>query len=148
MTIHDERVRTMRSSQLLDAPVATMVRFFHDVKNLPLLAPPFPSASLLVPTEPFREGAEFRLRLSAGPLGATWLIRIDELRSDGSFVDSFRGGPFRSWRHTHSFAAAGERTIVRDSIEVQPAWWFAPVAPLFVRGLFWYRRRALGRLFR
>jgi ligand-binding SRPBCC domain-containing protein len=139
--------RTHLFSQLVNAPMPALRRFFHDVNNLPRLAPPFPSVSLVDAAGPVEAGATFRLRVAAGPLSMTWFARIEEVRSDGSFTDSFGGGPFRSWRHTHEFEAAGDQTIARDIVEIEPSWWFTPFAPLFVRSLFLYRRRALRRIF-
>jgi ligand-binding SRPBCC domain-containing protein len=139
--------RIFHTSQTVNAPVAEIIRFFHDVNNLPLLAPPFPTVSLSGPAGVIQAGGVFHLRVAAGPVAMRWTGSIDEIRNDGSFVDTLEGGPFRSWRHTHAFEADGEGTRVRDSIAMTPAWWFSPFAGIVVRGLFLYRRRALRRVF-
>ena len=78
---------------------------------------------------------------------ATWIV-------DGAlFVDDQRAGPYRFWHHQHHFRAVPGGTEMRDIIHC--ALPFGPVGDLLgrrtvrqkVRGIFEYRREALGRIF-
>lgn len=66
------------------------------------------------------------LRLSMRPFGVgprqRWTSEIAEMDREETrarFVDEMRDGPFRRWRHTHSFFAEDDRTVVRDRIEYE-----------------------------
>ena len=82
-----------------------------------------------------------------------WRSRIEAYEPMRSFVDVQLQGPYRTWRHTHSFAAHPEGTEVRDHIQYS-----LPLGPLgaaahalFVRRdlerIFAFRREAIERLF-
>jgi ligand-binding SRPBCC domain-containing protein len=129
--------------QELDVPVGRVREFFSDVRNLSRVSPPFPKMEISFDDPRVVEGAEFEIRLRFGVGTYALTSRIDRVEPDGSFTDTFSGGPFLRWHHTHRFLPSGEGAIVLDEVEFEPAWWFAPFAGGVVRLLFLYRRSIL-----
>jgi ligand-binding SRPBCC domain-containing protein len=123
-----------------------VAEFFRDASNLLKITPPFPRASIRGESRVF-DGAVIGLVLSAGPFTARWDSMIERVDPDGTFVDVSRTPFFRRWRHTHRFVPDGAGCRIVDEVEAEPSLWFAPVAGLFVRSLFAYRKRALRRVF-
>jgi ligand-binding SRPBCC domain-containing protein len=103
-----------RHIQNVAASVERTSTFFHDVRNLIKLTPPYPAF--------------------------TWNSVIERVESDGSFTDTFHGVMFRHWKHTHRFIAEGAGCRVIDEIECEPVWWFRPFAGLFLKALFGFRQ--------
>ncbi|WP_040164039.1 SRPBCC family protein [Microbacterium gorillae] len=52
--------------------------------------------------------------------GVRWRMtsRIEELDRPHRFVDAQVRGPFRSFRHTHTFVREGDQTVMTDEIEL------------------------------
>ena len=134
---------TFQFTQELDVPFDKVVRFFGDVRNLSSISPPYPRMEVVSPSPYVKKGAQFRIQLDFGSFSVQLLSVIDEVGENGMFVDSFRGGLFRVWRHTHAFQPMNEKCLVIDAIECDPSWWFAPFAWVGVHLLFVYRQRAL-----
>jgi len=90
---------------------------------------------------------DYRLRLHGVPL--RWESRIEEWHPGRGFVDRQLRGPYRLWRHRHSFAARDGGTVVRDEVDYAlPLGRLGELAhPLFVRRdlerIFAYRQRAV-----
>ena len=66
--------------------------------------------------------------LWVGPLPIHWVARIEQV-TPVSFVDRQVRGPFKSWRHLHTYTAVGDgsgppRTRVTDQVEAElsPHW--------------------------
>jgi ligand-binding SRPBCC domain-containing protein len=77
---------------------------------------------------------EYRLRLHHVPI--RWLTRIELWEPGERFVDAQLRGPYRLWRHTHTFEDHPGGTLVRDHVS-----YALPLGPLgdlarrlFVRG--------------
>ncbi len=68
------------------------------------------------------------------------------------FTDVQRNGPYKSWEHTHSFAAAGSGTEIRDHISYRlrggPLAWIADRLGhrTLLRLLFAHRTKTLTHL--
>jgi ligand-binding SRPBCC domain-containing protein len=134
-------------TQELNAPINQVARFFADVNNLKRITPSYPRMNIVASTTGVVQGTKFLLTLDFGLFTFRWVSFIEAVGSDGAFTDSFSGNLFRLWRHSHSFQAIPAGSLVIDDIECEPAWWLTPFAPVFVYGLFFYRRRALRSIF-
>ena len=102
---------------------------------------------------PRGEGALFDYRLRVRGLSIRWRTLIERFEPPASFVDVQTEGPYRLWRHTHSFADVPGGTAIADQIEYE-----LPLGPLgilaravFVRRqldeIFGYRRRVIDEIF-
>jgi ligand-binding SRPBCC domain-containing protein len=147
------RIHRLQRRQRLDQPLDLVFAFFAQARNLERITPPWLRFELLEP-EPARVGEgtliEYRLRLHRLPL--RWTSRIEEWTPGHGFVDRQIRGPYRLWRHRHTFLADRDGTIVSD--EVDYALPVGPIGdlahPLFVRRdlgrIFDYRAQAVSRL--
>lgn len=66
-------------------------------------------------------GTEMDLSVRPIPFGSRqrWTSVITEREageSEAYFVDEMRDGPMPGWKHTHTFTAAGEETILNDRV--------------------------------
>ncbi|MBX3395173.1 MAG: SRPBCC family protein [Phycisphaerae bacterium] len=124
--------------------------FFGDAFNLEQITPPFLRFEVLTPRPiPMAEGTLIDYRLKVRGLPMRWRSEITAWEPPFRFVDEQRKGPYRLWRHEHTFQAAEGGTIVRDRVTYR-----VPggrlVNQLFVapdlRRIFQYRRDALRRV--
>jgi ligand-binding SRPBCC domain-containing protein len=129
-----------RHIQNVAASVERTSTFFHDVRNLIKLTPPYPAMHITGGATAVVPGAQFALRMDFGLFAFTWNSVIERVESDGSFTDTFHGVMFRHWKHTHRFIAEGAGCRVIDEIECEPVWWFRPFAGLFLKALFGFRQ--------
>jgi len=64
--------------------------------------------------------------LGLGPLAIRWRARIEDV-SEAGFTDRQLAGPFRAWRHRHTFVALDDATTevvdeVEASLRTHPVW--------------------------
>lgn len=141
----------LTASLTLPRPLDEIFAFFADARNLEALTPPW-LRFRLVPPEPvaMRVGTRiaYRLRLHGLPLG--WESEITAWQPPARFVDEQRRGPYRHWRHEHTFRDLGGATAVRDRVDYAPPGGRV-VNTLFVARdlarIFRYRQRAMAALF-
>jgi ligand-binding SRPBCC domain-containing protein len=104
--------------QYLPLDLETVFSFFADARNLERLTPPWLHFEILssMPLE-MLEGTliDYRLRLRGIPI--RWQSEIVAWEPPFRFVDQQRKGPYRLWAHEHRFKAAGDGTLVTDSVE-------------------------------
>lgn len=117
--------------------------FFADAANLERLTPPFLRFRIVTPPPiAMRPGTliDYRIRLFGIPM--TWRTVIESFDAGERFVDVQLRGPYKIWRHTHTFADVPGGTEVRDHVEYQ-----LPLGPLgsLVHALM--VRRTLERIF-
>lgn len=147
MTLH-----TFRQEQILPADRAAVFSFFADARNLEAITPPWLRFEILTPGEiRMQVGTviDYRLRLHGVPF--CWRTEITAWEPAERFVDEQRRGPYRRWRHTHTFLDCAGGTLCRDEVEYAVPGG-ALVERFFVRRdverIFAYRTSALAGRFR
>jgi ligand-binding SRPBCC domain-containing protein len=135
----------------LPRPRDEVFAFFSQPANLESLTPPWLHFRILTPG-PIVMGRgtliDYRIRVHGVPI--SWRSEISVWSPPSEFVDVQVRGPYRRWRHTHSFEQARGGTVVRDSVEFEVP--FSFVVGRFVRRdvekIFAYRSQALLERFR
>jgi ligand-binding SRPBCC domain-containing protein len=141
----------LEAVQFLPAPVEPIFEFFSDAYELEAITPPW-LQFVVMHDGPLRItlGAQinYRLRLHGIPL--RWQSRISEWDPPRRFVDEQLRGPYRQWRHEHTFEPVDGGTLCRDRVHYRvTGGWL--VERLLVRRsllrIFDYRQRRLEALF-
>jgi len=114
----------------IEAPLSDVWAFHAEVEGLERLTPDWMNLRIdgvdapddEPDTDELVEGTAIRMSMRPGGAGPRqrWTSRIldrDTPPGAAYFVDEMEGGPFRRWRHTHSFFADDGGTILRDSVE-------------------------------
>lgn len=92
--------------------------FFADARNLEVITPPWLHFHILTPGEiPMRAGALIDYRLRIHGLPVRWRTEITAWNPPHGFVDEQRRGPYRLWRHTHTFTPQAGGTLCHDRVD-------------------------------
>jgi len=136
-------VYRLEREQIIPRPLEEVFRYFSGAENLETLTPPFLRFRILTELPiPMREGThiEYSLRLYGFPI--RWRTLIEAWEPGRRFVDVQVRGPYKLWRHTHSFEAVPAGTLMRDTVDY--ALPFGPLGTLMHALLV---RRTLDRIF-
>jgi ligand-binding SRPBCC domain-containing protein len=124
--------------------------FFSNARALEALTPPGLALSLLTPSAAMGQGVRLEYRLRVRGLPVRWQAEITVWDPPHRFVDEQRRGPYRYWRHEHSFEERGENTLVRDRVDyavmggrLVNAWLVEPD----LRRVFRHRQQRLAEMF-
>jgi ligand-binding SRPBCC domain-containing protein len=145
------KIRDLTRELWLPRPPEEIFPFFADAANLEILTPPWLNFQILtrLPIE-MRVGTliDYRLRVHGLPL--RWQSEITVWEPQRRFVDEQRRGPYRLWRHEHTFEARDGGTLCRDHVRYAVAFDFLVHWP-FVRPdierIFAYRQEKLRHMF-
>jgi ligand-binding SRPBCC domain-containing protein len=99
-------------------PVGEVFSFFGDAHNLNVLTPPFLQFRILTPAPILMHRGtliDYRIRLRGVPI--TWRTRIAAWEPPYRFVDEQVRGPYRLWRHTHTFTPHDGGTLMADRVQ-------------------------------
>jgi ligand-binding SRPBCC domain-containing protein len=133
----------------LPLPRSAVFDFFSRAENLERITPPWLRFRTLTPSPiELRKGARIAYALRLRGLPLRWLTEIAEWDPPHRFVDIQLRGPYRLWRHTHTFEdAPGGARIVDDVEYALPLGWLGALAHPFVerdiRQIFDYRTQAV-----
>ena len=102
----------------LPRPIHEVFDFFADASRLELITPPWLHFHVLTETPiTMRPGTliDYKLRLHGVPI--RWQTEISEWQPPRMFVDRQLRGPYRLWRHRHTFTERDGGTLVQDEVE-------------------------------
>ena len=140
-----------KSQQTLEQPLTEVFEFFANAHNLAAITPPWLHFEVLTPAPiEMVPGTRIDYRLKLRGIPIRWQSEITEWNPPYAFADEQRRGPYRLWRHTHTFDETEDGVVVGDSVEYA-VWGSGIVNKLFVRPdiekIFAYRSEQLDEIF-
>lgn len=144
----------LERTQFVPRPRAAVFPFFADAANLEKLTPPFLGFTILTPPPIAMHAGtriEYRIKLNGIPM--KWRTLIEAYEPGDMFIDRQEKGPYKLWRHTHTFKDVPGGTELGDRVEYQLP--FGPLGTiahaLFVkrqlRTIFDYRAQVMTEMF-
>jgi ligand-binding SRPBCC domain-containing protein len=116
-TTHPNRM-VLRTQQRFAGPPESIFDFFADAANLEAITPPWLHFRILTPLPVVMDSGtliDYQLRLHWIPIH--WRTKIAEWDPPHRFVDQQLQGPYRLWRHTHTFEPIADGTLMMDTVE-------------------------------
>jgi uncharacterized protein len=110
----------LRARTVIDAPLDQTFAFFSKAANLGVITPAAMRFSIQGEVPPMATGATIDYRVRVGPLPVRWRTRITAWEPGWRFADLQEKGPYRFWRHEHTFQADGRRTVMEDRVYYTP----------------------------
>ena len=140
-----------KTQQTLERPLTEVFEFFSNAHNLTEITPPWLNFEVLTPAPiemTVGTRIDYRLKLRGFPI--RWQSEITKWNPPHFFADEQRRGPYRLWRHTHTFDEVKEGVVVGDTVEYA-VWGNELIGRLFVRPdiekIFAYRAEQLNEIF-
>jgi hypothetical protein len=115
----------LRSKAVVNAPIDETFAFFSKAENLGLLTPAAMKFSIDGVAPTLQTGTTIDYQIALGPVRMRWRTRIEQWEPGHAFVDVQDAGPYRFWRHQHTFHGDGPRTVMEDVV-----WYVPPLGPL------------------
>lgn len=110
----------MERAQVIPVPLEVAFRFFEDPHNLRLITPDWLDFRIMsIRGTPMDVGTTIFYRIRWLGLPIRWVSRITEFERDRRFVDVQITGPYRSWRHEHTFEERNGQALVRDRVQYE-----------------------------
>ena len=149
------RIRELRRSVTLAAPLERVFDFFSRAENLDAVTPHWLRFRILT-SPPIRmaEGTSIEYMLRLGGIPIRWTTAISLWNPPFGFVDRQVRGPYAFWEHKHAFEEVEGSTRMEDHVRFAvPGFVFEPVIHnLFVgprlRRIFDFREAKLRDIFR
>ncbi|MCY3550130.1 MAG: SRPBCC family protein [Candidatus Poribacteria bacterium] len=140
-----------KTQQTLEQPLTEVFEFFSNAHNLAVITPPWLKFEVLTPAPiEMVVGTRIDYKLKLRGIPVRWQSEITEWDPPHAFADEQRRGPYRIWRHKHTFDETEDGIVVGDSVEYA-VWGGALVDKFFVRPdieqIFAYRTEQLAEIF-
>ncbi len=140
-----------KTQQTLEQPLTEVFEFFSNAHNLAAITPPWLKFEVLTPAPiEMVVGTRIDYKLKLRGIPVRWQSEITEWDPPHAFADEQRRGPYRIWRHKHTFDETADGIVVGDSVEYA-VWGGALVDKFFVRPdieqIFAYRTEQLAEIF-
>ena len=147
-------MKIFECEQFVDAPLEIVFAFFAEAKNLEEITPPLLNFQILSMSTPqIQKGSIIWYKLKLRGVPMKWQTLISEWNPPYHFVDEQLSGPYRIWRHTHTFKQVEGRTLISDRVEYELP--FGALGDFLagrwvandVNSIFSYRRSIIERKF-
>ena len=118
----DQTGYRFKTEVVLNAPIKEVFEFFSSAENLEALTPPWLNFKILTQL-PLRvkEGSLLDYKISLHRIPIKWRTEIAVWQPPVRFVDQQLRGPFKLWRHEHTFEDLDEgRTLMLDEVNYIP----------------------------
>lgn len=144
----------LRCQMEVKQPLTDVFAVFENPRNLAHITPPWLRFRIR-DAGPLTMAKGLRIRYTIRWLGIPlpWRTRITAYQPGRSFVDEQELGPYRLWRHTHTFQQAADGVLVTDEVDYElpfglmGRFMHALLVKRQLLGIFRYRQSALARIF-
>jgi len=119
-------IYTLRREQFVARPLEEVFEFFSDARNLQVITPPWLNFQILTPGPiDIKPGLLLDYRLKWHGFTIAWRTEIETWDPPHTFTDKQVRGPYKLWRHTHTFAEVEGGTHMTDHVDYE-----LPLGPL------------------
>jgi hypothetical protein len=138
--------------QWIPKPMDEAFAFFSRPENLEEITPPWLGFRIVRTGKQLHAGSLINYKLRIHGLPMRWTSEITVWEPPYRFVDTQLRGPYKLWRHEHSFREQNRGTLIRDHVDYAlPFGIFGEIAhKLMVRRdvetIFKFRRQRLEQL--
>ncbi len=148
-------IYSLKRKQLIQASVSDVWQFFSQPRNLNQITPDemnFRIVSVSLEGDAYPgQMIEYRVRVFPG-FRLKWLTEITHVRSEVSFVDEQRIGPYAIWHHQHHFEPTEEGVNMTDIVTYKLPFGilgriFHPLISSKLNRIFDYRTMAIQQIF-
>ncbi len=99
------------------APLKEVFEFGTNLDNLPKVQPGY--VKVLQGKGTHQKGSRFTILFFQGLFPTLWFGKISDFKNNSHFTDIQTFGPFKYWKHTHSFKAIPGGTQIDDDVEYE-----------------------------
>ena len=145
-----------KAEQILPISIEKAWDFFSSPKNLSVITPP--SMGFLILSDFQGEGIyegmliDYKVRPLLG-IPMHWKTEITNVKENHVFTDQQLTGPYKVWRHTHTFTPHEKGVLMTDVIEYKlPFGWLGQIVEKLIvrnkiKSIFDYRKNVLTKIF-
>lgn len=133
----------LQREQWIPRSIEATFAFFADAGNLEAITPDWLRFQILTPGPiSMRAGTQIAFRLRWRWFPVRWLTGIHTWNPPVRFVDVQLQGPYRLWKHEHTFATCKGGTLMRDIVH-----YALPCGPLGQLAHRWFVKSDLDQIF-
>ncbi len=145
----------LERTTLIKAPREDVFRFFEDPQNLSKITPRWMNLTI-GSMEPLPIKPNFKIEYKMRWLGigrVKWVSVISDYLPPRYFADEQESGPYKYWRHVHTFEEVEGGTLMRDRVQYElPFGILGAVTHRLIvarqlNGIFDYRNRQIRKIF-
>ena len=141
-----------KSQRTVEQPVTEVFEFFSNAHNLAVITPLSMHLEILTPAPiDMFVGTRIDYQFKLHGIPVRWQTEITEWNPPYGFADEQSRGPYRLWRHTHTFDDTENGVVVGDWVEYA-VWGNGLIDKFVVRPdiekIFAYRSKQLNEIFR
>ena len=104
----------------ISAPAADVFGYHERPSALQRLSPPWEPIQVLEKRGGIRAGDSVSIQMNLGPFKSVWKAKHIEYQENRQFVDIQEKGPFKYWKHTHSFRSINPlETNLKDTVQFE-----------------------------
>jgi hypothetical protein len=103
--------------QWIPKPIEEAFAFFSRPQNLEEITPPWLEFHIVRSDQQLQAGSLINYKLRIHRLPMRWTSEITDWEPPHRFVDTQLSGPYKFWRHEHSFREQNGGTLIRDHVE-------------------------------
>lgn len=145
-------IYTLKTQMWVPQSVKDTFAVFEDPRNLGRITPPWLTFRMLTRDPVMQLDSVFDYELRWNGLPIRWRSLITDYEPPFFFVDLMAKGPYRFWRHKHTFHPTEEGTLVTDEVDyAMPLGWLGELAHKLhvskqLKEIFRYRQMSLNEV--